>query len=337
MAEPGGGPPEGPQPGGVGRHAFCVAPMMDWTDRHCRWFHRRLSRRALLYTEMVTTGAVLHGDLERLLGFDDAEHPVALQLGGSEPDELARAARIGERHGYDEINLNCGCPSERVRKGAFGACLMNEAGLVADCLRAMQDAVSIPVTVKHRIGLGRVESYGFVRDFVGTLYEAGCRVFIVHARNAWLEGLSPRDNREIPPLRYAVVHQLKADFPRATMVLNGGLTDLDMALELGRGLDGVMLGRAAYHEPWLLSEVDARCYGEPSASPSRDEVLADLVEYARQQSARGLPLRSVVRHVLGLYHGQAGARAFRRTLSDASLLRDADQDLIWRAREAMRT
>jgi tRNA-dihydrouridine synthase A len=324
-------------PAAPSRHAFCVAPMMDWTDRHCRRFHRMISRHALLYTEMVTTGAVLHGDLERLLAFDPQEHPVALQLGGSEPEDLARAARIGERYGYDEINLNCGCPSERVRKGAFGACLMNEPALVAQCFQAMQEAVSIPVTIKHRIGLGRVESYGFVRDFMGTLFDAGCRVFIVHARNAWLEGLSPKDNREIPPLRYAVVHQLKADFPSATLVLNGGLTDLDAARAQAQGLDGVMLGRAAYHDPWLLSAVDERCYGDPPRSRSRDEVLSDLVGYARSMLARGLPLRSIVRHVLGLFHGQPGARAFRRILSDAQLLRDADHTLIWRAREAMRT
>jgi tRNA-dihydrouridine synthase A len=311
--------------------------MMDWTDRHCRRFHRMISRRALLYTEMLTTGAVLHGDLDRLLGFDAAEHPVALQLGGSEPEDLARAARLGERHGYDEINLNCGCPSERVRKGAFGACLMNEPLLVAQCVRAMQDAVSVPVTVKHRIGLGRLESYDFVQEFVGTLFQAGCRVFIVHARNAWLEGLSPKDNREIPPLRYAVVHQLKADFPEASFVLNGGLTDLDAALTHGQGLDGVMLGRAAYHDPWVLNDVDSRCYGESASARSRDEVLEDLVEYSRAVLAQGLPLRAVVRHALGLYHGQPGARAFRRVLSDAQLLRGADHTLIWRAREAMRT
>jgi tRNA-dihydrouridine synthase A len=311
--------------------------MMDWTDRHCRRFHRMISRQALLYTEMLTTGAVLHGDLDRLLGFDAAEHPVALQLGGSEPEDLARAARLGERHGYDEINLNCGCPSERVRKGAFGACLMNEPRLVAQCVQAMQDAVSIPVTVKHRIGLGRTESYDFVQEFVGTLFQAGCRVFIVHARNAWLEGLSPKDNREIPPLRYAVVHQLKADFPEASFVLNGGLADLQAALTHGEGLDGVMLGRAAYHDPWVLSDVDARCYGASTPARSRDEVLGELVEYSRRVLAQGVPLRAVVRHALGLYHGQPGARAFRRILSDAQLLRGADHTLIWRAREAMRT
>lgn len=348
---------------------FSVAPMMDWTDRHCRYFHRLISRRVRLYTEMVTTGAILHGDLERLLGFDAAEHPLALQLGGSEPEDLARAARVGERFGYDEINLNCGCPSERVQRGAFGACLMNEPALVADGVKAMQDAVSVPVTIKHRIGLGRNESLDLVRDFVSCLFDAGCRVFIVHARNAWLEGLSPKDNREIPPLRYAVVQQLKADFPDAVFVLNGGLTAVDSALEQARGLDGVMFGRAAYHQPWMLREVDARSAlaaqtmpilamegahaasdgvsddaapvcskaSGPEIAPTRDDVLEGLVAYARREGARGVPLRSIVRHVLGLYHGEPGARAFRRTLSDSTLLRDADHTLIWRAREAMRT
>lgn len=317
---------------------FCVAPMMDWTDRHCRFFHRQLSRYARLYTEMVTTGAVLHGDRERLLGFDAAEHPVALQLGGSEPADLAQAARIGEQFGYDEINLNCGCPSERVQRGAFGACLMAEPALVADCIKAIQDAVSVPVTVKHRIGLGREESYGFVRDFVGALYAAGCRVFIVHARNAWLEGLSPKDNREIPPLRYAVVHQLKVDFSDVRFILNGGLDTLDAALLAGQGLDGVMLGRAAYHDPWQLAQVDMRLGGqaaEGSARPvSRAEVVERMAIYAQDCAARGIPLRSIVRHMLGLYHGQAGARAWRRTLSDARLLHQASAQLL---REAAAT
>ena len=317
---------------------FCVAPMMDWTDRHCRFFHRQLSRRARLYTEMVTTGAVLHGDRERLLGFDASEHPVALQLGGSEPADLAQAARMGEQFGYDEINLNCGCPSERVQRGAFGACLMAEPALVADCIKAMQDAVSVPVTVKHRIGLGREASYAFVRDFVGALYAIGCRVFIVHARNAWLEGLSPKDNREIPPLRYDVVHQLKADFTDARFILNGGLDTLDSALLAGQGLDGVMLGRAAYHDPWQLAQVDARLDGESGQSStnvvSRAEVVERMAVYAQDCSARGVPLRAIVRHMLGLYHGQPGARAWRRTLSDARLLHQASAQLL---REAAAT
>jgi tRNA-dihydrouridine synthase A len=315
--------------------AFCVAPMMDWTDTHCRSFHRLLSRRARLYTEMVTTGAVLHGDLERLLGFDPSEHPVALQLGGSEHGALARSARIGERFGYDEINLNCGCPSERVQRGAFGACLMAEPALVADCVKAMRDAVSVPVTVKHRIGLGRDESYGFVRDFVGALYDAGCRVFVVHARNAWLDGLSPKQNREVPPLRYEVAHRLKADFPAATVVLNGGLATLEEAIAASHGLDGAMLGRAAYHDPWLLARVDARVYGEDGRAPTRAEVVERTIGYAARMRARGVPLRSIVRHVLGLYHGLPGARAWRRTLSDSRRLAGADEGLLREALEAV--
>jgi tRNA-dihydrouridine synthase A len=311
---------------------FCVAPMMDWTDRHCRFFHRQLSRHARLYTEMVTTGAVLHGDRERLLGFDASEHSVALQLGGSEPTDLAQAARIGEQFGYDEINLNCGCPSERVQRGAFGACLMAEPALVADCIKSMQDAVSVPVTVKHRIGLGREASYAFVRDFVGALYATGCRVFIVHARNAWLEGLSPKDNREIPPLRYDVVHQLKVDFPDARFILNGGLDTLDAAMLAGQGLDGVMLGRAAYYDPWQLAQVDARLNDEPWQSSTRSVSRAEVVErmaiYAQDCATRGVPLRAIVRHMLGLYHGQPGARAWRRTLSDARLLHQASAQLL---------
>jgi tRNA-dihydrouridine synthase A len=309
--------------------------MMDWTDRHCRFFHRTLSLRARLYTEMVTTAAILHGDRQRLLGFDPAEHPVALQLGGSEPAELGRCARIGEQWGYDEINLNCGCPSERVQRGAFGACLMAEPTLVADCVRAMQDAVSVPVTVKHRIGLGRDDDYGFVRDFVGALHEAGCRVFIVHARNAWLQGLSPKENREVPPLRHEVPVRLRAEFPDACFVANGGIDSLDDALgHLGR-LDGVMLGRAAYHDPYLLADVDRRIHGEAGEPPSRAAVVHRMADYARARRADGVPLRSIVRHMLGLYHGMPGARAWRRTLSDSRLLEGADERLLVRALEAV--
>ena len=327
--------PRLPAGGAAADWRFCVAPMMDWTDRHCRVFHRLLSRRARLYTEMVTTGAVLHGDPERLLGFDPIEHPVALQLGGSEPDALARAAGIGERFGYDEINLNCGCPSERVQRGAFGACLMAEPALVADCVKAMRDAVSVPVTVKHRIGLGRDASYGLVRDFVGALHDAGCRVFIVHARNAWLDGLSPKENREVPPLRREVAHRLKADFPDATVVLNGGLATLQEAIDASRGLDGAMLGRAAYHDPWLLSGVDSRVHGHDAPAASRAEVVERIAEYAARMGARGVPLRSIVRHVLGLYHGRPGARAWRRTLSDSRRLAGADVRLLREALDAV--
>jgi tRNA-dihydrouridine synthase A len=299
---------------------FCVAPMMDWTDRHCRVFHRTLSRHARLYTEMVTTGALLHGDVPRHLDFDPMEHPLALQLGGSEPADLAHCARLGERWGYDEINLNCGCPSERVQRGAFGACLMAEPGLVADCVKAMRDAVALPVTVKHRIGIDRNEDYGFVRDFVGALFDAGCRVFIVHARNAWLRGLSPKENREVPPLRYGVVAQLKRDFPEATIVLNGGLTSLaQVQAQLGE-VDGVMLGRAAYHDPYLLAQVDRCLFGEVQPGPTRDEVVASMGGYLARVAARGVAPRAVLRHMLGLYHGQRAARHWRRLLSDPAFI-----------------
>ncbi|MFZ5540601.1 MAG: tRNA dihydrouridine(20/20a) synthase DusA [Pseudomonadota bacterium] len=299
---------------------FCVAPMLDWTDRHCRFFHRTLSKRARLYTEMITTGALLHGDVARHLDFDPAEHPVALQLGGSEPAELAQCARLGERWGYDEINLNCGCPSERVQRGAFGACLMAEPQLVADCIRAMRDAVSIPVTVKQRIGIDRNDDYGFVRDFVGVLFDAGCRVFIVHARNAWLKGLSPKENREVPPLRYAVVHRLKRDFPDATFVLNGGIESLAQASAELRQLDGVMLGRAAYHDPYLLAAVDSGLFADPMPPPSREAVVASMAAYLARRVAAGDAPRAIVGHMLGLYHGRPGARAWRRMLSDPGFL-----------------
>jgi tRNA-dihydrouridine synthase A len=298
-------------------HRFCVAPMMDLTDRHCRYFHRLLSRRARLYTEMLTTGTLLHADVARHLDFDVAEHPVALQLGGSEPDELAHAARLGERWGYDEINLNCGCPSERVQRGAFGACLMAEPGLVADCIKAMQDAVQIRVTVKHRIGIDRRDDYPFVRDFVGTLHDAGCHVFIVHARSAWLKGLSPKENREIPPLDYSCVRRLKRDFSRATFVLNGGITLLSRATEQLIPVDGVMLGRAAYHDPYILAAVDAALYGDDAPPPSRVAVVAAMSEYLQRQMRGGTHPRHIVRHMLGLFQGLRGARQWRRILSDA--------------------
>jgi tRNA-dihydrouridine synthase A len=268
---------------------------------------------------MLTTGALLHGGAERHLRFHEAEHPVALQIGGSEPSELARVARLGEHYGYDEINLNCGCPSERVQRGAFGACLMAEPRLVADCFRAMREAVSIPVTVKHRIGIDRGEDYGFMRDFVGTLWEAGCEVFIVHARNAWLRGLSPKENREVPPLRYETVYRLKREFPAAIIVLNGGLASLDAAQPHLDVVDGVMLGRAAYHEPYLLAEVDQRLFGESDAS-SRREVIARMSEYLACEAARGTAPRHIVRHMLGLYQGVRGARQWRRLLSNAEAL-----------------
>ena len=293
--------------------------MMEWTDRHCRWFHRQITRRARLYTVMITTGALRHGDAARHLDFDPAEHPVALQVGGSEPEELAHAARLAERWGYDEIDLNCGCPSERVQRGAFGACLMREPRTVADGVEAMRDAVAIPVTVKHRIGVDDEQSYGFVRDFVGTVAEAGCEVFIVHARNAWLQGLSPKENREIPPLRYEVVHRLKRDFPQLTIVINGGLVGLDAIEAQLPHVDGAMIGRDAYHHPWSLASWDARFFGDAHPVPEREAVEAQMVRYMEAQQAAGVPWAHVARHMLGLWNGEPGARRWRQVWSDHRL------------------
>jgi tRNA-dihydrouridine synthase A len=297
-----------------------VAPMLDWTDRHCRHFHRLLTRRALLYTEMVTTGALLHGDVARHLDQDPGDHPVALQLGGSEPAELAQAARLGERWGYAEINLNCGCPSERVQRGAFGACLMAEPQLVADCVKAMADAVSVPVTVKHRIGIDRIERYEFVRDFVGTVAQAGCRVFIVHARNAWLQGLSPKQNREVPPLRHELVHRLKRDFPDLFIAVNGGIQDTaGVKVQLAQ-VDGVMVGREAYHQPYWLAQWDSEFFGDAHPVPSRESVESAMVAYMeRQAHSHGTPWSSIARHMLGLYNGLPGARRWRQVWSDHRL------------------
>ena len=297
-----------------------VAPMMDWTDRHCRYFHRLLSRRALLYTEMVTTGALIHGDVARHLRYNVEEHPVALQLGGSEPADLAHCARLGEQWGYDEINLNCGCPSERVQRGAFGACLMREPQLVADCVKAMVDVVQVPVTVKHRIGIDKDESYDFVRDFVGTVAQAGCNTFIVHARNAWLKGLSPKENREIPPLRYELAQQLKRDFPQLTIAVNGGITTTPQVHEQLQQVDGVMVGREAYHNPWWLSEWDTAFYGEADRPITREQIEAQMVSYmAREAAEHGTPWYPIARHMLGLRHGQSGSRRWRQVWSDHRL------------------
>ena len=292
--------------------------MMDWTDKHCRYFHRLLSDQALLYTEMVTTGALLYGDQPRHLDFNPQEHPVALQLGGSEPTDLAKAAKLGEQWGYDEINLNCGCPSERVQRGAFGACLMAEPRLVADGVKAMLDVVSVPVTVKHRIGIDRIESYEFVRDFVGTVSMAGCKTFIVHARNAWLQGISPKENRELPPLKPDWVRRLKSDFPQLFFVINGGIVSMAQIHQHLSELDGVMVGREAYHNPWLLTEWDAAT-GHHTAAKSRDQVEALMVEHMETQALNGVPWFAVSRHMLGLRHGQPGARKWRQVWSDHKL------------------
>ena len=309
--------------------------MMDWTDRHCRVFHRQITRHTWLYTEMVTTGALLHGDVPRHLDFSDIEHPVALQLGGSEPADLAKSARLGQQWGYDEINLNCGCPSERVQKGAFGACLMAEAELVADCVKAMRDAVSIDVTVKHRIGIDKTESYEFVRDFVGTVAQAGCQTFIVHARNAILKGLSPKENREIPPLKYEYAYQLARDFPGLEIIINGAIKtteEIDFHLQY---VDGVMLGREAYHNPYLMADFDSRYFGAAGVAPkTRAEVIEAMLPYIRQQLAlhghdgKGLRLNSITRHMLGLMAGVPGAKSFRQALSDSKRLALGDPMLL---------
>ncbi len=309
--------------------------MMDWTDRHCRYFHRQITRHTWLYTEMVTSGALLYGDVGRHLDFNREEHPVALQLGGSEPEDLAKCARLGEQWGYDEINLNCGCPSERVQKGAFGACLMKEATLVADCVKAMRDAVSIDVTVKHRIGIDDGTSYDFVRDFVGTVAEAGCQTFIVHARNAVLKGLSPKQNREIPPLNYEYAYRLKRDFPDKEMLINGAIKTLDeIDLHL-QHVDGVMLGREAYHNPYLMAAFDSRYYGDAAPVRSRRQVLEAMVPYIESQLALhgkkasgALKLNSITRHMLGLMAGMPGARGFRQILSDSKKLAAGDATLV---------
>jgi tRNA-dihydrouridine synthase A len=310
--------------------------MMDWTDRHCRYFHRLLAPSALLYTEMVTSGAVLHGDRERLLAYNPEEHPLALQLGGSEPEDLARCARIAAERAYDEVNLNVGCPSDRVQRGRFGACLMLEPGLVRDCVSAMKDAVSIPVTVKTRLGVDEHESYGFLRDFVGIVAETGCQVFVIHARKAWLSGLSPKQNREIPTLRHDWVHQLKHEFPGLTVVLNGGIVTADDAERHLQELDGVMLGRAAYHDPWILSELQLRLFGGHGVG-SRDEAVHEMTRYLARQRALGVPVKHVSRHVLGLYHGMPGAKCWRRYISQHAHLDDANDRLLLQALAAMRT
>ena len=297
-------------------HLLSVAPMMDWTDRHERAFLRVLSRRTLLYTEMVTTGAILHGDRDRLLAFDPCEHPVALQLGGSEPEDLAACAREGAARGYDEINLNLGCPSDRVQRGRFGACLMIEPDLVADCVAAMIAAVEIPVTVKTRIGVDETDSYEALQAFVATIARAGCGSFTIHARKAWLSGLSPKENREVPPLRYEVVYALKRDFPDLEIILNGGVESLAQAAAHLKQVDGVMIGRAAYQSPYVLAEADQLVFGEPSAAKSREQVIADFLPYVERQLTEGVQLKSITRHMLGLFNGLPGARAWRRHLAE---------------------
>ena len=300
------------------RKVFAIAPMMDWTDRHCRVFHRQLTKHALLYTEMVTAQAIRHGDRERLLGFDPVEQPVALQLGGSDPAMLAEASRIGEEFGYCEINLNVGCPSDRVQEGRFGACLMAEPQLVADCVAAMRAAVKIPVTVKCRIGIDDQDEHEGLDQFVEAVAATGCNTFIIHARKAWLKGLSPKENREIPPLNYARVRQLKASLPHLSIILNGGLVSLEHARAEMGSLDGVMLGRAAYYTPWELAKVDSIFFNAPDPCKGRTDAVRAMFPYIEQQLAKGVGLSKISRHMLGLFHGQPGGRHWRQIISGQS-------------------
>jgi tRNA-dihydrouridine synthase A len=313
-----------------------VAPMMDWTDRHCRYFLRLISRHTLLYTEMVTTTAILHGDRERLLGFHPLEHPLAVQLGGSDPGDLAQCAKIAESRGYDEINLNVGCPSPRVQTGRFGACLMAEPEHVADCVQAMCEAVSVPVTVKTRIGIDDRDSYEDLFRFVSTVSHAGCRTFIVHARKAWLQGLSPKENRQAPPLRYDVVQRLKADLPQLEIVLNGGIQTLDEAERHLSWCDGIMIGRAAYHNPFLLAEADRRFYGHGDLRHrTREEVIEDFLPYVRDELAKGSRLHALTRHILGLYHATPGGKRWRRHICEGASRRGASETLLLEAANAL--
>lgn len=312
---------------------FSVAPMLDWTDRHCRFFHRLISKQALLYTEMVTTGALIHGDRHRFLQFNAVENPLAFQLGGSNPRELASCAKMAEDYGYSEVNLNVGCPSDRVQNGRFGACLMAEPELVAKCIAAMSDAVAIPVTVKSRIGIDEHDSYQELAHFIETVASANCRTFIIHARKAWLSGLSPKKNREVPPLRYEVVYQLKKDFPQLEFIMNGGITSLDQAEEMLKHVDGVMMGREAYHNPYILADVDKRFFGAVSEPLSRHAIVASLIPYIQEQLKTEARLNSISRHILGLFHGEPGARGWRRHISENVSRPGADENVI---REALK-
>jgi tRNA-dihydrouridine synthase A len=313
-------------------HRFSVAPMMERTDRHCRYFLRLISRHALLYTEMVTADAVLHGDRERLLGFDASEHPVALQLGGSDPNKLAEASRIGEAFGYDEVNLNIGCPSDRVQSGRFGACLMAEPEVVADCVSAMRSAVSVPVTVKCRIGIDDQDAEAGLDKFIDVVADAGCTSFIVHARKAWLDGLSPKENRDVPPLDYDRVWRLKARRPHLTIAINGGIETLDEVKRQLAHVDGAMVGRASYADPYLLAEVDREIFGSEAPSPSRRDVLDRFMPYVEAELAKGVRLNQMTRHILGLFHGVPRARLFRRYLAENAHLDGAGLSVLEEAR-----
>lgn len=312
-------------------HSFCVAPMLDWTDRHCRYFYRLVSKHAYLYTEMITTGALLHGDRHRFLQFHADENPLACQLGGSNPVELAQCSKMVEDYGYDEVNLNVGCPSDRVQNGRFGACLMATPELVAECVSAMNQAVSIPVTVKCRIGIDERDSYEELSHFVSLVADAGCNLFIIHARKAWLSGLSPKENREIPPLRYDVVYQIKKDFPQLEIILNGGVSSMEQAVAVNDNVDGVMVGREVYHNPYMLAGVDERFYRDFEPVKSREGIVEALLPYVRDQLSQGVRLHSIARHTLGLFHGVAGARAWRRYLSEYGTKQSADEHTLIKA------
>lgn len=311
----------------------CIAPMLDWSDRHCRYFHRLLSRQAVLYSEMVTTGALIHGDSHRHLDFNEQEHPVALQLGGSSMQDLAVCSKMAEDYGYNEVNLNVGCPSDRVQSGRFGACLMAEPNLVAECVAAMQNAVSIPISVKSRIGIDDQDSYAELACFIATVADAGCHTFIIHARKAWLSGLSPKQNRDIPPLRYEVVQQIKRDFPHLEIIINGGITSIEQTEQLLQTVDGVMIGREAYHNPYLLAAVDAIIYRDDNLAKTRQEVVLALIPYIQQQLSAGVRLHSITRHILGLFHSVPGARAWRRHLSVYAPIVSANENVVLQALE----
>jgi len=312
-------------------HRLSVAPMLDWTNRDFRYFLRLLSRHCLLYTEMVTTGALLHGDQQRFLAHDMSEYPLALQLGGSDPDALAKCARLGEDAGYSEINLNVGCPSDRVQSGSFGACLMAEPQLVADGVAAMQAAVKIPVTVKTRLGIDKLDGYQFLVDFISQVADAGCEIFILHARKAWLQGLSPKENRDIPPLDYQRVYQIKQDFPDLHIDINGGVQTLQQAVQHLTQVDGVMMGRAIYNDPYLLMQADNMLFGDQHPVISRHEVLSQMLPYIEQRLTEGRPIKSITRHLLGLFQGQPGARAWRRYLSENAHLENAGIEVLEQA------
>jgi len=310
-------------------------PMMDWTDRHCRWFHRQLTRQALLYTEMVTANAIIHGDRNYLIGFDRAEHPVALQIGGSEPDRLAQASKIGEEFGYDEININIGCPSDRVQSGRFGACLMAEPDLVADSYSAMAAAVKIPVTVKCRLGIDDQDLEETLPEFIEKVSAAGCKHFIIHARKAWLKGLSPKENRDVPPLDYGFVQAMKEHYPQLDIVLNGGLKTIGQAKAASQTLNGVMFGRAAYNDPWILTEVDSSFYQQPPQSLTRDDMIKPLIDYTQAREHYDRTTKALIRHIMGLYAGQPGARLWRRTLSEGLVSKAPPSDIIRSAAQAV--